>query len=192
MPATPGGVARAGAPTTLYAQVWNLGKAPAYRVRVEFYWFNPSLGISRADANLIGATWVDLGNRFARAGSWTEVRGPAGAYLSMGSHIMVRCPTTWVPQYLNNGHECLVVRVSEPMMDAVAPNQFDAAAAQTGWAMMEAMSLGRPVSTASRMYMALYSRSSGLPSTSNGRVSMYGEAVSRARNVKPASEPRRL
>ena len=71
-------------------------------------------------------------------------------------------------------------------------SQFDAAAAQTGWAMMEAMSLGRPVSTSSRMYMALYSRSSGLPSTCNGRLSMYGEAVSRARNVKPASEPRRL
>ncbi|MBS0389897.1 MAG: hypothetical protein JSR23_01920 [Proteobacteria bacterium] len=128
MPATVGGVARAGAPNTLYAQVWNLGKAPAYRVRVEFYWFNPSLGISRADAHLIGATWVDLGNRFTRGSNWTEVRGPAGAYLSLGSHVMVRCPTTWVPEYVNNGHECLVVRVSEPMMDAVAPAQFSAAA----------------------------------------------------------------
>jgi hypothetical protein len=46
------------------AHAWNLGKAPAYRVRVEFYWFNPSLGISRADANLAGATWIDLANRF--------------------------------------------------------------------------------------------------------------------------------
>jgi hypothetical protein len=46
-----GGVAVANVSNTLYAHVWNLGKAPAYRVRVEFYWFNPSLGISRTDAN---------------------------------------------------------------------------------------------------------------------------------------------
>lgn len=128
MPSTVGGVARAGLPNTLYAQLWNLGKAPAFRVRVEFYWCNPSLGISRADANLIGATWVDLGNRFARSADWVEQRGPSGTYLSMGSHAMVRCPTTWVPQFVNNGHECLVVRVSEPILDAVAPTQFSAAA----------------------------------------------------------------
>lgn len=56
-----GGIARANAPNTLYAHVWNVGKAPAFGVRVEFYWFNPSLGISRADANLIvssGLIWV--------------------------------------------------------------------------------------------------------------------------------------
>ncbi len=128
MPSTFGGVAKAGAPNTLYAQVWNLGKAPAYRVRVEFYWFNPSLGISRSDANFIGATWVDLGNRFARNADWTEVRGVGGAYLSLGSHVIVRCPTTWVPQFVNNGHECLVVRVGEPMLDPVAPAQFSAVA----------------------------------------------------------------
>src|SRR5262249_13092171 len=48
MPPTFGAIAKANTANTLYAHVWNLGKAPAYRVRVEFYWADPSLGISRA------------------------------------------------------------------------------------------------------------------------------------------------
>ena len=35
---------------------------------------------------------------------------------------------SWVPQFVNNGHECLVVRVSEPMLDSASPDQFSAAA----------------------------------------------------------------
>jgi hypothetical protein len=129
LPPTGAGVADAGAPNTLYAHVWNLGKAPAYRVRVEFYWFNPSLGINRSDANLAGAAWVDLANRFTTYSQWEERTGPDGnTYMSRGSHAIVRCPTTWVPQYLNGGHECLVIRAFEPMMDSVSPDQFSSAA----------------------------------------------------------------
>jgi hypothetical protein len=127
MPPTLGGVAKANQPNTLYAHVWNLGKAPAYRVRVEFYWFNPSLGISRADANLIGAAWIDLGNRFNTQSDWTEVQTSYGKWMSKGSHAIVRCPVTWVPKFENDGHECLVVRVLEPILDAVGPNQYSAA-----------------------------------------------------------------
>ena len=64
MPAGAGGVARASAPNTLYAHVWNLGRLPVYRARVEFYWFNPSLGFSRSAANLVGVAHVDLDDRF--------------------------------------------------------------------------------------------------------------------------------
>jgi hypothetical protein len=81
MPPTVGGVAQASAPNTLYAHVCNTGKAPAYRVRVEFYWFDPSLGISRSDSNLIGAGYVDLGNRFSHPAEWTVVNRPYGSYL---------------------------------------------------------------------------------------------------------------
>jgi hypothetical protein len=105
-----------------------LGKAPAYRVRVEFYWFNPTLGITRADANLIGATWVDLADRYVLSPRWNEVDGPSGTYLSKGSHAIVSCPETWVPQYVNDGHECLVVRAFDSMLDAVSPDQFSSAA----------------------------------------------------------------
>jgi hypothetical protein len=127
MPPDMGGVAVAGRPNTLYAHIWNLGKAPAYRVRVEFYWFNPSLGISRADAHLIGAAWVDLGDRFTVYPEWREMNQPYGSYISRGCHAIVRCPQSWIPQMLNNGHECLVVRAFEPMMDSVSLDQFSSA-----------------------------------------------------------------
>ena len=126
LPPTSGGLAVAGAPNTLYAHLWNLGKAPAGRVRVEFYWFNPTLGITREDANLIGAAYVDLQNRFSLQADWRRVEGPSGAYLTKSSHAIVRCPTTWVPLYENNGHECLVVRAFEPFLDAVGHREFRA------------------------------------------------------------------
>ncbi len=128
LPPTLGGIAQANAPNTLYAHVWNLGKAPACRVRVEFYWFNPSLGIARADAHLIGSCWVDLGNRFTLFPQWTLVTEPYGQWMSQGCHAIVRCPETWVPTFENNGHECLVVRVFEPIFDALGLDQFSAAA----------------------------------------------------------------
>jgi hypothetical protein len=127
-PAGAGGTAHASAPNTLYAHVWNLGKAPVYRVRVEFYWFNPCLGFSRSAANLVGVAYLDLGNRFTHLDRWTEMHAPYGSWLSRGCHAIVRCPTTWVPTYLNNGHECLVVRAFEPLLDAVSPDQFSPAA----------------------------------------------------------------
>lgn len=127
MPPTTGGIAQANAPNTLYAHIWNFGKAPAYRVRVEFYWFNPSLGISFADAHLIGAAWVDLANRFTLYPSWKQVNESYGQWMSQGCHAIVRCPETWVPVFENNGHECLVVRVFEPLLDSLSPTQFSAA-----------------------------------------------------------------
>jgi hypothetical protein len=127
MPATFGGIAQANTPNTLYAHVWNLGRAAAYRVRLEFYWFNPSLGIDRGDANLIGAAYVDLADRFSITPGWEPVSTTYGQWMSAGNHAIVRCPTTWVPTFQNNGHECLVVRAFEPILDAVDPNQFAAA-----------------------------------------------------------------
>ncbi|HZT58308.1 MAG TPA: hypothetical protein VFA21_06715 [Pyrinomonadaceae bacterium] len=131
MPATTGGIARANAPNTLYAHIWNLGKAPAYRVRVEFYGFNPSLGINYVDAPgaSVGATYIDLENRFTLFPQWQVVDGPSGPYLSRGCHAIVRCPQTWFPGFVNNGHECLVVRAFEPFLDGLTDkNQFSAMA----------------------------------------------------------------
>jgi hypothetical protein len=118
---------QAGAPATLYAHVWNLGKAAAFRVRVEFYWFDPTLGIARTDANLIGAAWIDLGDRFTRYPNWVEMTGPSGTYASRGCHAIVKCPVPWVPSMIGSGHECLVVRAFEPIMDATPYNSFAAA-----------------------------------------------------------------
>ena len=95
IPPTHGGVVIVGQPNTLYAHVWNLGRAPLMGVRVEFYWFNPSLGIQASTAHLIGVTSVDLGARSQNS-----------------CHRLVKCPVAWVPVIENGGHECLVVRVS--------------------------------------------------------------------------------
>jgi hypothetical protein len=109
LPPDLGGVAQANADNTLYAHVWNLGQAPAHGALVEFYWFNPSLGFSSSDAHLIGATWVDLGQR----------GGP-------GSHKLVKCPFSWIATYENGGHECLVVRISQPVTDPLSGPPWDA------------------------------------------------------------------
>lgn len=108
-PTTLGGLAEAGVPNTLWAHVWNLGRAPVYNARVEFYWFNPSLGFNQAAANLIGVTYVDLGDR-----------------TSGKAHRIVKCPVSWIPSYVNGGHECLVVRVFEPLTDPLTPSPWDA------------------------------------------------------------------
>src|SRR5581483_8768911 len=108
-PTTLGGLAEAGVPNTLWAHVWNLGRAPVFNARVEFYWFNPSLGFNQAAANLIGVTYVDLGDR-----------------TSGKAHRIVKCPVSWIPSYVNGGHECLVVRVFEPLTDPLTPSPWDA------------------------------------------------------------------
>jgi hypothetical protein len=95
IPTNHGGTAIAGQPNTLYAHVWNLGLAPLAGVSVEFYWFDPSLAITGANANLIGIARCDLSSRGMN-----------------GSHLLVKCPKAWVPVVVNGGHECLVVRIS--------------------------------------------------------------------------------
>jgi hypothetical protein len=95
IPSNHGGSLTAGQPHTVYAHVWNLGRAPIAGVKVEFYWFDPSLSFDEAHAHLIGVTRVDLGPRS-----------------SVNCHSLVKCPKAWVPQMVNNGHECLVVRAS--------------------------------------------------------------------------------
>jgi hypothetical protein len=95
VPPTHGGTLTAGQPHTLYAHVWNLGFAPIAGVRLEFYWFNPSLAIDGTHAHQIGVARVDLGGRGSPA-----------------SHKLVKCPQPWIPVMENGGHECLVVRAS--------------------------------------------------------------------------------
>ena len=111
-PAVPpdlGQTALAGQPNTLYAHVWNFGLSSAPNVVVEFYWCDPTLGIGPAGAHLVGATSVSLG-----------ARG------SGRSHAVVKCPTTWVPTFVNGGHECLVVRIWDETSDGLGTPPWDA------------------------------------------------------------------
>lgn len=104
IPASPGGSVTVGLAHTLYAHVWNLGRAPIIGVKMEFFWFEPNLGINGSKANLIGITSVDLPPRN-----------------SIHCHTLVKCPSAWIPVAENAGHECLLVRAScigDPLTDA--------------------------------------------------------------------------
>lgn len=109
IPVSLGAIAQSGVDNTLYAHVWNLGQAASPDTLVEFYWFNPSLGFDGVHANLVGATWTDLGPR-------------GGAH----SHRLVRCPMSWRARYVNGGHECLMVRVSQAALDPLSAPGWDA------------------------------------------------------------------
>ncbi len=109
IPPTLGQTAQAGQPNTIYAHVWNFGNAAANEVVVEFYWVNPSLGISAASVNLIGQTVTSL-----------------GAKGSGHAHALVKCPEAWVPTFVNGGHECLLVRVWDNPSDLPGQPAFDA------------------------------------------------------------------
>ena len=106
VPPSHGGSVVVGQPNTLYAHVWNLGFAPLAGILIEFYWFNPSLAIDGAHANLIGTARCELAGR-----------GMAG------SHKLVKCTSPWVPIMANGGHECLMARVSG-MGDPVGGNEW--------------------------------------------------------------------
>jgi hypothetical protein len=88
-------IAVKGAATTVYAHVWNLGRAPIIGVKVEFYWFDLSQDIKDETAKPIGIARVDLAPR-----------------TSTSCHKLVKCPQAWVPNFDNEGHQTLIVRVS--------------------------------------------------------------------------------
>jgi hypothetical protein len=83
---------------TVFAHVWNLGRAPIAGVKVEWYWADaPSLGIPR-NPNLIGNARVDLASRGFP-----------------GSHKLVKCPQAWVGPVIlpTDKHDhCILARVS--------------------------------------------------------------------------------
>jgi hypothetical protein len=96
------GNVQVGTNVTVQAHVFNWGLAPAIAVNVEFYWLNPALGITPANANLIGSDLVTV---------------PAMNYLD------VTCPQTWTPTFVNGGHECLIVQCTCPQDPITVPFQ---------------------------------------------------------------------
>jgi hypothetical protein len=104
-----GQVALAGQPNTIYAHVWNFGKAKAGEIVVEFYWVDPALGISPGSVHLIAQKCMTL-----------------GAKGSGRAHAVVKCPEAWTPTYVNGGHECLLVRAWDNPSDLPGEPKFDA------------------------------------------------------------------
>ena len=109
IPPALGQVAQAGADNTVYAHVWNLGRAPAREVVVEFYWCNPSLGFNPTGLTKIGTAVTQLGDRY-----------------SGECHKVVKCPESWKAGYVNGGHECLLVRAWDVAADPMTAPEWDA------------------------------------------------------------------
>ena len=109
VPPTLGQTALANADNTVYAHVWNFGRAAAREVIVEFFWCNPALGIGPGSAVRIGEGWCSLG-----------ARGSGNA------HQVVRCPVPWSATYVNGGHECLLVRTWDIASDPLGTPEWDA------------------------------------------------------------------
>ena len=82
------GVPIAGNPAYLWARAHNTGDQAVTGAKIDFYWSNPATGVLRSNSHLVGSAYVDL-----EAGETQEVL----------------CLVPWIPEIVNNGHECLVV-----------------------------------------------------------------------------------
>ncbi|WP_369069567.1 hypothetical protein [Kineococcus terrestris] len=94
----PAGNPVAGEQNTLIARVLNLGAFQAVPVQVQFHWADPSMGLVPESMHFIGEEWVDVPSL---------------------SSVEVPCPVPWVPAFVNEGHECVVVSVSSWIADPI-------------------------------------------------------------------------
>jgi len=95
-PEGPAGAPVEGDPCYLWARVTNNGNFLVQNATVRFYWANPSVGFDRTTANLVGTSFVTL---------------------SAGETQDVLCLTPWYPEYVNQGHECVLAEAFHPSDD---------------------------------------------------------------------------
>jgi hypothetical protein len=88
-----------GEANTVFARVANLGLQDATGVYVRFWWADPSLAITEANAHQINPQNL-----------------PAVSVPSLSS-VVVQCPDPWIPIFENNGHECLFAEAYIPGFD---------------------------------------------------------------------------
>ncbi|HZK27517.1 MAG TPA: hypothetical protein VFD00_08270 [Thermoclostridium sp.] len=96
----------AGEPAFLWGRVRNAGKQAVSGVLVNFYWSNPAAGVLRSNSTLIGSAFVDLNPEETKE---------------------VLCVIPWIPEVVNNGHECIVaeaIHSSDPLPSPV-PDPFN-------------------------------------------------------------------
>ncbi|NQY13689.1 MAG: hypothetical protein HRT81_07525 [Henriciella sp.] len=90
------GIPVAGSSAFVWARVRNNGDTAVTNAEVRYYWADPSAGFDRNTANLIGSAFVSL-----NAGEVSEV--------------LLLAP--WVPEFVNNGHECVFAEAFHPFLD---------------------------------------------------------------------------
>lgn len=104
-PEGPVGMPIAGRPCYVWARVTNRGRTSVTNATVRFYWANPAVGFDRTTATPIGISYVTL---------------PAG---ETGD---VLCLSPWVPEFVNDGHECILGEAFHPSLDPLpASNAFN-------------------------------------------------------------------
>jgi len=75
-------------PNFIWARVTNRGDTGVTNATVKYYWGNPGTLITRGNAIWIGTSYVSLAPNESKD---------------------VLCMTPWIPMWINNGHECLIV-----------------------------------------------------------------------------------
>lgn len=96
----------AGEPAFVWARVHNKGDLNVSSACVKFYWSNPALGVLRSISHLIGLAYVDL---------------------MEGETKEVLCVVPWIPEIVNNGHECLIAEIIHPLdpLPSPLPDAFE-------------------------------------------------------------------
>ena len=89
-------VATPGVVNKVKVHVWNLGLADCWGAHVDLDRCNPSVGINPSVANQIGSKVISL---------------------AAGQHSVVSFD--WTPVFVNDGHECLVAQVYDPVSDPI-------------------------------------------------------------------------
>ncbi|MFP6871477.1 MAG: hypothetical protein VCE91_19470 [Nitrospinota bacterium] len=105
-PNGPQGQPIAGEPAFLWGRVHNTGDHSASGARVDFYWSNPATGVLRSNSTRIGSAFVDL---------------------NPGETKEVLCIIPWIPEIVNDGHECVIAEVIHPgdPLPSPWPDEFD-------------------------------------------------------------------
>jgi hypothetical protein len=91
-------------PAYLWARVTNNGTEAVQGATVRFYWENPAVGFDRNTqppaGGLVGTALVDL---------------------AVNETADVLCLAPWIPDYVNQGHECILAEAFHPAFDPL-PN----------------------------------------------------------------------
>lgn len=82
----------------IHAKIFNLGEVGAAPVKVDFYWGDPSIGLSAAHMNLIGTEWLEIKSLNAKD---------------------VRCSSPWIPSLTHGTHQCLMVNCTNHLLDPI-------------------------------------------------------------------------
>jgi len=105
-PNGPPGQPVAGEPAFLWGRVRNTGDQTASGARLNFYWSNPATGVLRSNSTLVGSAFVDLNPENVKE---------------------VLCVIPWIPEIVNNGHECVIAEIIHPSDPLPSPllDEFD-------------------------------------------------------------------